>query len=164
MAREYGVRVLLGLLGVLAQILPAWSAAPGGIEVAGAPFTAAAIAKLPIVEDKISFWTDHGQLNAAFAGPLLWTVLNAAHAVGPANPKAAVRGYVLVTGSDGYTAVIALGEIAPAFEEKRVILAETMDGKPLGAGHLRVVVPGDARGGRSVRDVVSIAVLTPPAL
>jgi DMSO/TMAO reductase YedYZ molybdopterin-dependent catalytic subunit len=162
MGRGQGVKPLLVLLGVLAQILPAWSAAPDGIEIAGAPFPAAVLAKLPIVQDKISFGTDHGPLNAAFAGPLLWTVLRAAHAVDPAAPKSAVRSYVLVTGSDGYSAVIALGEIAPAFEDKRVILAETMNGKPLGAGHLRVVVPEDARGGRSVRDVVSITVLTAP--
>jgi len=125
--------------------------------------TAADIEKLPTAQLKISFGTDHGKLNATFAGPLLWKVLGAAHAVDPTNPKAAVRGYVLVTGSDGYCAVIALGEVAPAFENKQVLLAETMNGEPLGAGHLRLVVPGDARGGRSVRDVVSIAVLTPPS-
>ncbi len=125
--------------------------------------TVAAIAKLPAIQLKISFGTEHGPLHAAFTGPLLWTVLNAAHALDPAAPKSIVREYVLITGADGYTALVALAEIAPAFENKQVILAETMDGKPLGPGHLRVVVPGDARGGRSVRDVVSIAVLTPPA-
>ncbi len=124
--------------------------------------TAADIEKLPSNQLKISFGTDHGKLNVAFAGPLLWTVLSAAHAVDPTNPKAAVRDYLLVTGSDGYAAVIALGEIAPAFENKQVILAETLNGAPLGPSHLRLVVPGDARGGRSVRDVVSIAVLAPP--
>lgn len=125
--------------------------------------TAADIEKLPSIQLKISFGTDHGKLKAIFSGPLLWNVLGAAHAVDPTNPKLAVRGYVLVSGSDGYRAVIALGEIAPAFENKQVLLAETMNGKPLQAGHFRVVVPGDARGGRSVRDVVSIAVLSPPA-
>ena len=72
-----------------------------------------------------------------------------------------VRDTVLVTGSDGYTASIAMGEISPAFENKQVILAGQMNGKPLGAAHWRLVVPGDARGGRSGRDVIAIAVLTP---
>jgi len=136
-----------------------------GIYAAGSStsFTMADIGKLSPIQAHISFGTDHGKLNASFSGPLLWTVLNAARAVDPTKPKDAVRNYVLVTGRDGYSAVIALGEIAPAFENKRVLLAEAMNGKQLGAEHLRLVVPGDARGGRSVRDVVSIAVLTPPA-
>jgi len=50
---------------------------------------------------------------------------------------------------------------APAFEGKPVILAERTNGQPLGAGHFRIVVPGDRRGGRSVRDVASIAVMSP---
>ncbi len=154
------LRFLFVLFAVLAG--PAWAAAPDGITVDGAPFTAATIVKLQVVRLKISFGTDHAPLNASFTGPLLWTVLNAAHAVDTAKPKDAVRDYVLVTGSDGYTAVIALGEIAPAFENKQVILAESMNGTPLGDGHLRIVVPGDARGGRSVKDVVSIAVMTAP--
>jgi DMSO/TMAO reductase YedYZ molybdopterin-dependent catalytic subunit len=41
-----------------------------------------------------------------------------------------------------------------------VILAEQMNGKPLGPDHFRLVVPGDQRGGRSVRDVVSITIET----
>ena len=59
---------------------------------------------------------------------------------------------------DGYHAVLAVGEIAPEFEAKQVILSERMDGKPLDADHLRVVVPLDKRGSRSVRDVVRIEV------
>jgi len=164
-----GVRWFVALFFALAVMPPSWAAQPppGSISITApgeaAVMTVAEIAKLPAIQIKISFGTDHGPLHASFTGPLLWTVLNAAHAIDQASPKAAVRDYVLVTGSDGYTAVLALAEIAPAFENKQVILAETMNGKPLGPGHLRVVVPGDARGGRSVRDVVSIAVLTPPA-
>jgi hypothetical protein len=34
---------------------------------------------------------------------------------------------VVILGRDGYRAVLALGEIAPEFEGKQVILAERMD-------------------------------------
>jgi DMSO/TMAO reductase YedYZ molybdopterin-dependent catalytic subunit len=156
------LKILFAMAG-MAFTGPAWSATPDAILVNGAPVAAADIARLPAIEETVSFGTEHGPLKAIFGGPLLWTVLNAAHAIDPAKPKAAVRSYVVITGSDGYVAVIALGEIEPAFENKRVLLAETMDGKALGPGHLRVVVPGDARGGRSVRDVVSITVLAAPA-
>jgi hypothetical protein len=46
-------------------------------------------------------------------------------------------------------------------EGKQVTLAERMDGKPLDPAHFRVVVPGDKRSARSVRDVVRIAVMAP---
>jgi hypothetical protein len=59
--------------------------------------------------------------------------------------------------------VLALAELAPEFEGKQVILAQQMNGKPLGNGHLRVVVPADKRGGRSVRDIARIGVETLPS-
>jgi DMSO/TMAO reductase YedYZ molybdopterin-dependent catalytic subunit len=96
---------------------------------------------------------------AAFSGPLLWAVLQAGGTVGGKMSNAVVREYAVVTGADGYRAVVALGEVSPAFEGKAVILATQMDGKTLGPGHDRLVVPGEQRGGRSVRDVVSIAVV-----
>lgn len=143
--------------------------APDGlavVPVAGAPvvLTAEVLARLPTIRSEVSFNTEHGPRHATFEGPLLWTVLSRAGAVDPARPRDAVGESVSVTGSDGYAALLALGEIAPDFEGKQVILAERMDGKPLGAHHLRVVVPGDRFGGRSVRDIVRITVsAAPPA-
>jgi hypothetical protein len=70
---------------------------------------------------------------------------------------------VVIIRTDGYRGALALGEIAQEFEGKQVILAERMDGQPLGASHLRIVVPLDKRGGRSVRDVARIdATALPP--
>jgi len=68
---------------------------------------------------------------------------------------------VLILGRDGYRAVLALGEIAPEFKGKQVILAERMDDQPLDAEQLRIFVPLDKRGGRSVREVARIEVSTP---
>ena len=118
-----------------------------------------ALAKLPAVTVAISFKTDQGAVNGSFTGPLLWTVLLAAPAVtGKPDPA---RQVAKVTGADGYSAVLALGEIAPTLEDKQVVLALAMNGKPLGARHLRLVVPGDRYGPRSVRDVVRIAITSP---
>jgi hypothetical protein len=63
---------------------------------------------------------------------------------------------VRVTGADGYAAVIALAEIAPQFAGRPIQLADHMNGAPIPAPGLRLIVPGDRRGGRSVRDVVRI--------
>ena len=127
----------------------------------GVTVTADDLAKLPAVQVGVSFETGHGRRQASFNGPLLWTVLDHAGAIDATKPREQVRQVVLVTGRDGYMAALSLGEIAPEFESKQVILAEQMDGQPLGPEHLRLVVPGDRRGGRSVRDVVRITVTAP---
>jgi DMSO/TMAO reductase YedYZ molybdopterin-dependent catalytic subunit len=49
-----------------------------------------------------------------------------------------------------------MAEIDPAFEGKQILLADQVNGQPMPAGEIRLVVPGDRRGGRSVRDVVRI--------
>jgi len=68
--------------------------------------------------------------------------------------------YVVATGSDGYKAVLALGEVDPDFHPGEVLVADQMDGKPLDAkaGPFRLVVTEDKRPARSVRNLVSIEV------
>jgi len=122
--------------------------------------TATEIAKLPTVDLSVSFMTEHGEHKAAFSGPLLWDVLTKSGAIDTSKPRETTRQIVTVTGSDNYVAALAVGEISPEFEGKQVILATGMDGKPLEPGHLRVVVPLDKRGGRSVREVIKIEVST----
>ncbi|MGA8108913.1 MAG: carboxypeptidase regulatory-like domain-containing protein [Acidobacteriaceae bacterium] len=70
--------------------------------------------------------------------------------------------YIVATGSDGYKSVVALGEVDPEFHPGKVLVADTMDGKPLGAktGPFRLVVSEDKRPARSVRNLVSIEVRT----
>lgn len=127
-----------------------------------ASVTAEALAKLPAVSVTVSFGTEGGQHQASFQGPLLWDVLAQTGAIDASRRREQVRAIVLIEGRDGYTAALAVGEIAPDFEGKQVILAERMDGRPLEPGHWRIIVPADRRGGRSVRDVARIAVTPPP--
>ena len=116
------------------------------------------LAALPAVSLDVSFGTGKGPVHAHFAGPLLWTVLVKAGAVDLAKPRRQAGQTILVTGKDGYTAALAIGEISPDFEGKSVILAESMDGQALSGGHLRLIIPGDRRGARDVSNVVRIAV------
>ncbi len=60
--------------------------------------------------------------------------------------------------ADGYSAVISRREISPEFVERQILLADQLNGAPLPDHALRLVVPGDGLGGRSVRDVVRIEV------
>jgi hypothetical protein len=116
------------------------------------------IAALPPVTMQVSFKAEHGQRTGTFSGPLLWAVLQHAGLFDASAPRDRVRQVLRATGQDGYTAILALGELDPEFEGKQVILATTADGHALGIGHLRLVVPGDQRGGRSVRDVVRLSI------
>jgi hypothetical protein len=65
----------------------------------------------------------------------------------------AMTTYVLASARDGYQVVFSLAELDPAFSNSRVIVADTVDGKPLFAyqGPLRIVSPGDTRPARSIR-------------
>lgn len=119
------------------------------------------LAELPTTQVQANFLTESGPHSASFEGPLLWAVLQKAGAIDPANHREQVSRTIMVLGRDGYRAMLAIGEIAPEFEAKQVILAERMVGKPLDADHLRIVVPLDKRGGRSVRDVTRIEVGAP---
>ncbi len=142
-------------------------AAPGltadlGIVVSGlgreVTITAAALAVLPSIQVLVPAGTAQGARGRTFEGPLLWTVLAHAGAIDPAKHQDDVRGTVTLTARDGYTAVLALGELSPEFEGKQVILAVRVDGQSLDPEHLRVVVPGDKRGGRGVHEVAGIGV------
>lgn len=66
--------------------------------------------------------------------------------------------YVVATGSDGYKAVLALAELEPDFHPGDVLVADTMDGKPLDekSGPFKLVVTEDKRPARSVHNLVSV--------
>jgi molybdate transport system substrate-binding protein len=114
------------------------------------------IAALPRITQRVGFMTGHGDQQNDWSGPLLWDVLVASGAIDPAKPAEQVHLVVRVTGSDGYVATIALAEIAPQFANRPIQVADQMNSAPLPDHALRVIVPGDRRGGRSVRDVVRI--------
>ena len=114
------------------------------------------IAGLPHLTQRVGFMTGHGEQQNEWSGPLLWDVLVDSGAVDPSKPAEQVHLAVRVTGADGYMAVIALAEIAPQFAGRPIQIADSENGAPLPQQTLRLIVPGDRRGGRSVRDVVRI--------
>lgn len=68
--------------------------------------------------------------------------------------------YVLIKAADGYEVVFALAEIDPEFTTRTIILADSVDGAPLakGIGPYRIVVPGEKKPARWIREVTSIDV------
>lgn len=68
--------------------------------------------------------------------------------------------YVVVKASDGYETLYALPELDAEFATRTIILADSVDGSPLpsGVGPYRIVVPGEKKPARWVREVKSIEV------
>lgn len=70
----------------------------------------------------------------------------------------AMASYLVATGSDGYSVVLSLAEVDPAFRDTQVIVADTRDGQPLGKnGPFQLIVQADKRPARWVRNLVSIS-------
>lgn len=137
--------------------------APQGLMVqragsAPAFLSAARLAGLPVLRQGFPVGSGAERHEAQVGGPLLWEVLVASGAVDPAKPAGQVRGIVRVTGADGYTAAFVLAELSPEFAARPVQLALAIDGAALPPEGLRLIVPGEKRGGRSVRDVIRIDV------
>lgn len=70
----------------------------------------------------------------------------------------ALSAYLIATGSDGYVAVVALAEADPSFHSGEVIVADIMNGEPIGekSGPFKLVVTEDKRPARWVRTLVSL--------
>ena len=137
--------------------------APGGVEIGGEivrheHLTIDELAKLPHVHVHASA---HG-VDADWDGVPLIEILRAAGAPGGDTLRGpALALYVRISAADGYRVVFALAELDPSTGNAQAILADRRDGKPLGAddGPLRVIVPGDKRPARWVRQVIAIDLL-----
>jgi DMSO/TMAO reductase YedYZ molybdopterin-dependent catalytic subunit len=73
----------------------------------------------------------------------------------------AVATYVTAVATDGYQVLFSLGELDPDLTSNQIIVADTVDGKPLFAyqGPLRIVAPNDSRAARSLRMLERIDVV-----
>lgn len=69
--------------------------------------------------------------------------------------------YFVVKAEDGMTVVVSFAEVSPSFTSRKVLLAYEQDGEPVRAG-VRLVVPGDDLGGRSVYGVRDIEARSVP--
>jgi len=73
--------------------------------------------------------------------------------------------YVLAEASDGYRVLYALAELDSDFQDSDVIVADTLNGAPLGEkqGPFKMVAPHDKRPARWIRMLKSITVVTAPS-
>jgi DMSO/TMAO reductase YedYZ molybdopterin-dependent catalytic subunit len=72
--------------------------------------------------------------------------------------------YVLAEAADGYRVVFSLAELDAGFLDSEVLVADTMDGMPIGAGEgpFKLVAPHEKRPARWVRMLKSLTVVQVP--
>lgn len=120
--------------------------------------TRAEIEALP----RIKITAEAGGTSAAFEGATLKAVLEKAGVTFAETMKGKrLASCLLVEAADGYRVVIALPELDPAFTDKQIVLAFLKDGKPLDtkAGPYRIVIPGEKRMARWVRQVTALKIV-----
>jgi DMSO/TMAO reductase YedYZ molybdopterin-dependent catalytic subunit len=124
------------------------------------PLSAQEWAKLPRSKVEVKGKDD---VTARYEGVSLAEVLRVAGVSFDEHPRGRAAAYVVVEGSDGYRAVLALAEVDPKLTDRVVLLADRLDGKPLPdrAGPYRLVVPGDKLPVRWVRQVIRVGVRHP---
>jgi len=96
-----------------------------------------------------------------YAGiPLITLLTQAGASTGAALKGKNLTKYVVVKAADGYEVVFALAELDPDFSTRTILLADSIDGAPLtdGVGTYRVVVPGEKKPARWIRQVTAIEV------
>lgn len=69
--------------------------------------------------------------------------------------------YILVEASDGYQVVFALAELDASFTDRKIILANKIDGQPLAAadGPYRIIVQDEKKPARCIKQVTAIKVV-----
>ena len=114
---------------------------------------------------KLSVVNPHDKKTEAYEGVLLEDLLRKAGVPQGENLRGpSMATYVLAEASDGYQVVFSLAELDSGILESDVIVADTMDGAPLGAnqGPFRLVAPHEKRPARWVRMLKSITVVRAP--
>jgi DMSO/TMAO reductase YedYZ molybdopterin-dependent catalytic subunit len=105
---------------------------------------------------------DHGGVEHSYEGVTLQALLlQAGVPQGDTLRGKSMMLVVVAEGTDGYRAAFSVAELDGDFSGAQVLVADTVDGKPLavGEGPLRLVVPGDKRQARAVRMLKSITVV-----
>ena len=105
----------------------------------------------------------HDEIIHRYDGVLLSDVLTKAGVpLGEHGKKTTSASYVLVKAADNYSCLFALAEVDTLFTDKIILLADKQDGQalPSHAGPYQVIVPGEKKHARWIRQVVSLQVIT----
>ncbi len=121
-----------------------------------AEWTSAKLAELPHITLKL--YNEHAKVDQTFSGvPLIELLKQIGVPEKPHGKDFAF--FVVAEGSDGYQVVYSIGEVTPDVHDGTALVADAMDGKPLGDdGPVQLVATGEKRPARWVHNLVAIRV------
>lgn len=127
------------------------------------PFTLSATDLKKLPRTKLKVLNPHENREEIYEGVAVQELLRRAGV--PQKEKLrgpAMAMYVLAEASDGYRVVYALAELDSDFQDSDVIVADTVNGSPLGdkQGPFKMVAPHDKRPARWIRMLKSLTVVT----
>jgi DMSO/TMAO reductase YedYZ molybdopterin-dependent catalytic subunit len=138
---------------------------PAAISVGGEvgrPYVLSASELAALPHQSVTIATEKHGSQACQGVPVAALLQRAGAPLGPALRGRNMRLYVLVKARDGYAAVFALPEFDSGFTDRTILLIDRCQGHALDAfdGPLRVIVPGEKRHARWVRQVTEIDVIS----
>ena len=128
---------------------------------AALPIDAAALSALPRATARL---TAHGKTQSCEGVWLADLAAAAGLPTGDAIRGPALQTLIVAEAADGYRVVFSLGEVDAKLGNTQVLVTRRCDGKPLSAedGPVRLVISGEVRAARSVRQLVSLRVVALP--
>ena len=160
--------ILAALLSVSAGALAQSAPSPAKLVVTGSvekPLSLSLDDLRQMPRKTLKVMNPHEKKEETYEGVLLTEILKRAGVLQGAQLRgAAMSTFVQADAADGYRVIFSLAELDPDFQDSDVIVADTMDGKPLDdkTGPLRLVVPHDKRPARWIRMLQSLTVVKVP--
>jgi DMSO/TMAO reductase YedYZ molybdopterin-dependent catalytic subunit len=148
-------------LALLAPLIAQDTLAISGDVASPFSLTKADLAKMPRTSVTVKA-EGNEEGDTTYEGVLLYDILMQAGApLGKQLMGKALASYVLAEARDGYQVVYTLTELDPSFTGNKIIVADTINGKPLFQyqGPFRLVVPGEKKAARSIRMLEKISVV-----
>ncbi len=122
-----------------------------------AELTVDQLRRLPARRARVSFdCRSNGPQRHTFEGPRLWDVLLAAAPRLGATRKDRLGHLITVTGTDGHFTLLSWAEIDPEFSGQRILLATSIDARPLDTEGPQLVVPADVCGARYISGITAV--------
>ncbi len=122
-----------------------------------AEWTPDSLAALP--HKTITVYNEHAKVNQTYTGVSLIDLLTPLGVPAKPHGKDFVL-YLVAEGSDGYQVAYSVAEVNPDVQDVTVIVADSLDGKPLAdKGPFQLVATGQKRPARWVRNLVAVRVL-----
>jgi DMSO/TMAO reductase YedYZ molybdopterin-dependent catalytic subunit len=162
-------QVIIALLAIISLTIPAATIAQTPTKEASVKVTGEVITPLTITGADLHLFTqitvarkDRDGKDHTYLGVTLSDILQKAGAtMGQQLKGENLAKYLLVEASDGYQVVFALAELDKSFTDRMIILADTVDGKPLAAGDgpFRIIVQDEKKPARCIKQVTGMKVI-----